>query len=131
MRRICPELMEILYQRTMLPANVPTEFWPAGAQIESQREALYTEIWRATSGNVHIPYTRYMSNYDECLRLDPMWLDVTDDLLMTDSAHLWEIGIDRATVRNMVVEHREAKRNHRQRLVQLMGLEIFLREFFG
>lgn len=131
MTRLCPDLMGITYQRTMLPASAPIESWKEGAAIEERRESLYTEVWRATNGRVHLPYNRYMSNYDEWLRIHPMWQAATDDLLCSPKSLLWELGIDANYVRELVERHRSAAENHRQRLVQLMGLELLLREFFA
>ena len=36
-----------------------------------------------------------------------------------------------AAIRQMVDEHRTGRHSHRQRLLQLLTLELFLREFFG
>jgi hypothetical protein len=120
---------EIPYQRTMLPPAAPLEFWEAGAQLEAQREQLYREIWQKTNGRSFIPYQRYYTNYDEWLRRDPNWISTTDDLLLSPNSLICERFVNRDFIVRLVGEHRSAKRNHHQRIIQLMTLEVFLRQF--
>jgi asparagine synthase (glutamine-hydrolysing) len=129
--RLLPDLADIPYQRTLLPTSSPLEFWEEGSRIESLREALYRNISCATGGDVHIPYKRYSTNYDEWLRLDKDWARFTDELLLSPSARFSDAGIDGETVREMVLDHRAGKGNYRQGILQLMTLELFLREFFS
>jgi hypothetical protein len=121
---------EIPYQRTMLPPSVPLEFWEAGARLEEQRERLYREIWHKTNGRIFIPYQRYYTNYDEWLRRDPNWISVTDDLLLSPKSLSCERVLNRDFIAQLIGEHRTGKRNHHQRIIQLMTLELFLRQFF-
>jgi asparagine synthetase B (glutamine-hydrolysing) len=120
---------EIPYQRTMLPPAAPLEFWEAGAQLEAQREQLYREIWQKTNGRSFIPYQRYYTNYDEWLRRDPNWISTTDDLLLSPNSLICERFVNRDFIVRLIGEHRSAKRNHHQRIIQLMTLEVFLRQF--
>lgn len=131
MQRLCPELMEIPYQRTLLPPAVPVEFWGESTRLEERREALYFDIWRATQGQVHLPYKRHGTNYDEWLRADEGWKAWTDKLLMSDDCRLLAFGLNPSPVHQMVEEHRTGQREHRQCLLQLLTLESFLREYFA
>ena len=128
MERLCPDLMDIPYQRTLLPPSVPFEFWEEGSRLEAQREALYENIWRTTGQ--HIPYMRYATNYNEWFRMDSGWIKWTDDLLLGTGCRLIELGLNHKIVRKILEEHRNGSRNHRQGLLQLLSLELFLREFF-
>ena len=130
MQRLCPELMDIPYQRTLLPPAVPVEFWGESTRLEERREALYHDIWRATRGEVHLSYKRHGTNYDEWLRADEGWKALTDKLLMSDDCRLLAFGLNPKPIRRIVEEHRTGQREHRQSLLQLLTLELFLREYF-
>jgi hypothetical protein len=114
----------------MLPPAAPLELWSAGAELESKREQLYRDVWHTTSGRVYVPYRRYFTNYDEWLRLNPLWRRMTDDLLLRSDSRVTEY-VSRSRVTQLVEEHRSAARTHYARILQLMTLELFLREFFA
>jgi hypothetical protein len=124
---LAPEVMGISYQRTGLPPSVPVEFWDEAARLESKKEQLYRDIWRATNGKVFLPYKRFYSNFDEWLRLDPSWIALTDTLLADSNARIYEALVNKAAVDNMVERHRSGVVSHYPQLIQLMGLEAFLR----
>ncbi|MDP7024899.1 MAG: asparagine synthase-related protein [Kiritimatiellia bacterium] len=129
---LAPDLARIPYQRTMLPATVPVKYWAKSAAIEAQREKLYLDIWRETGGQVHVPYRRYYTNFDEWLRMDPTWLAMTDDLLGNKASQIYERGlIQPEFVATCISEHRAATRSWRQPLICLMSLELYLRAFFA
>ncbi len=129
LERLSPELAAITYQRTMLPATAPLEFWSRSVEIEGRRESLYLDVWRATDGRVRIPYRRYYTNFDEWLRMDPAWRDLTDSLLLARDARIYQLGLVRpGPVARLVEEHRRGVRSWRQPLVCLMSLELYLRE---
>ena len=128
MQGLCPDLLDIPYQRTLLPPSVPFEFWEESSRLEAQREALYENIWRATGQ--HIPYMRYATNYNEWFRMDARWIKWTDDLLLGTDSRLITLGLNHKTVRQIVEENRSGRRSHRRGLLQLLTLELFLREFF-
>jgi asparagine synthase (glutamine-hydrolysing) len=131
LKSLSTPLSEITYQRTMLPANTPRHFWHESEEIERQREQLYLKIWRETNGKVNIPYRRYYTNYDEWLRMDPSWIKMTDFLLLSHDARLYQLQIlNPKVVAEMIDQHRRAERSHRQRLIILMSLELFLRRHF-
>lgn len=128
LERLSPELAAIPYQRTMLPASAPLEFWKRSADLEAAREQLYIDIWRETRGEVFIPYRRYYTNFDEWLRIDPAWLRLTDDLLQSEQSRIYAMDLVRAPyVKELVAEHRSATRSRRQQLISLMSLELYLR----
>ena len=131
LQRLEPCLMEIPYQRTMLPPAAPLEFWQLGAQLEQQREELYRDIWRATQGDVSIPYRRFFTNYDEWLRCDPGWIAMTDDLLLSSNSLSCERFLNRQMAANLIGDHRSGKSANHQKIVQLITLELFLRQFFN
>jgi hypothetical protein len=131
MQRLCPELMDIPYQRTLLPPAVPGEFWGEAARLEERREALYNDIWRATEGQLQLSYNRHPTNYDGWLRSDEGWKAFTDKLLMSDDCRLLAFGLNAKPIHRIVEEHQTGQRNHRQCLLQLLTLELFLREYFG
>ena len=125
-----PTMMQIPYQRTLLPPETPLRFWAQGEKSEQQREKLYRDIWLATGGRVFIPYRRYFTNYDEWLRCDPLWMKLTDDLLLDQQSLLCTRFVDRRFVTSLVDEHRSGSAAMHQKIIQLMNLELFLREFF-
>lgn len=131
LKKLSPKLAQVPYQRTLLPANAPPEFWGRAMEIEAQREQLYTDIWRETKGQVYIPYRRYYSNFDEWLRLDPAWQRFTDEMLLNPNAAIYQLNLIQPDyVAELVAQHRRAQRNTRQRLVVLMSLELYLRVYF-
>jgi asparagine synthase (glutamine-hydrolysing) len=125
-----PRMMQIPYQRTMLPPAVPFEFWAAGARLEEQREQLYRDIWRETNGELFIPYRRFFSNYDEWLRRDPNWIAMTDDLLLSPRSLSCDRFLNRQIVAGIIEDHRSGRAANHQKIIQLMTLEMFLRQFF-
>jgi hypothetical protein len=130
--RLSKSLAEIPYQRTLLPATAPREFWQRSAEIERQREQLYLDIWRETKGKVFIPYRRYYTNFDEWLRSVPSWIRMTDDLLGQRDALIYQFGLAQPDfVANLIEQHRAAQRSWRQHLIVLMSLELYLRAYFG
>ena len=124
-------MMEIPYQRTMLPPAAPLEFWQAGIQLEEKREKLYRDVWRATNGRVSVPYNRYSTNYDEWLRCNPEWIAMTEDLLLSPNSLSCDRFLNRQTVANLIEDHRTGKAANHQKIIQLMTLELFLRHFFN
>ncbi len=130
--RLSQALANIPYQRTMLPVTAPRSFWDVSAAIERQREQLYTDIWRETKGRVFIPYRRYYTNYDEWLRVDPDWIQLTDELLRNPDAAIYQIDlIQPQYVVELIDQHRAALKSNRQRLILLMSLELYLQEYFA
>jgi len=115
----------------MLPATAPLECWQAGAQLEQQREQLYRDIWRATNGAVFLPYQRFFSNYDEWLRCNPEWVAITDDLLLSPKSLSCERFLNREAVAALIEDHRSGKAANHQKIIQLMTLELLLRQFFN
>jgi asparagine synthase (glutamine-hydrolysing) len=123
--------MEIPYQATMLPPSVPLDLWKKAAALENEREKLLREVYRSTHGRVHIPYTRYYTNFDEWLRMDPHWMAYSEDLLVGPKSILSSQYLNRDIVRTMLEQHRSAGQPAHGKLIQLMTLELFLREFFA
>ncbi|MEO1369499.1 MAG: hypothetical protein AAFX50_20155, partial [Acidobacteriota bacterium] len=130
LRRLTPDLMAVPYQRTLLPASAPVSLWPRAARLEAERERLYFETWRETGGEVHVPYLRYFSNYDEWLRLDPSWDRFFDGLFCDGEAALEAHGFQIDVIRSLLHEHRTGVANRRQPLLQLATLEVLLRQHF-
>ena len=132
LRRLSETLAAIPYQRTMLPATAPREFWPQSINLERQREQLYLDIWRETQGKVFIPYRRYYTNFDEWLRMNPAWIRLTDDLLQNEQAMLYQLGLVRPEyVTECIRQHRTGQKSRRQQIICLMSLELYLREYFA
>jgi asparagine synthase (glutamine-hydrolysing) len=123
--------MEIPYQGTMLPPSVPINLWKKAAALENEREKLLREAYRSTHGKVRIPYTRYYTNFDEWLRMDPHWTTYSEDLLVGPKSILSAQYVNREIVRTMLEQHRSGEQPAYGKLIQLMTLELFLREFFA
>lgn len=130
LRKAYPSVCDIPYQRTLLPVDAPSAFWPISAGIENRRETLYREIWHATQGRVFVPFLRYATNYDEWMRTNPAWITFMNSLLLTPDSRLGDVGLDMNFVAKLVSQHRTGEADHRQRLLQLMTVELSLRQFF-
>ncbi len=130
LRKLDKRMMEIPYQRTLLPPSAPLEFWSRAAQLEEQKEGLLRDVYHATNGEVFVPYTRFSTNYDEWLRRDASWIKLTDDLLLSDESLACERYINRQAVAEIVSNHRSGKAANHKKILQLMTLELLLREFF-
>jgi asparagine synthetase B (glutamine-hydrolysing) len=126
--RLAPELSDIPYQRTMLPASVPVEYWSQAAKLEDQREALLREIFINTG--IRIPYTRYYSNFDEWLTSNKLWQNFTDELLSSDRTLLTQDVVKASAVKALLAEHKTGPCAQRAKLIYLLSLELYLREYF-
>ncbi|HEV8722672.1 MAG TPA: asparagine synthase-related protein [Candidatus Binatia bacterium] len=127
---LAPELMDVPYQRTLLPPSAPLRFWSAGAQIEAEKEKLLRAVWHASNGKIFIPYRRYCTNYDEWMRTDPNWIALVNDLLLSDDSRSCAMFLNQDWIRTLVADHRSGKTTHHHRILNLMTLELFLRQFF-
>ncbi len=123
--------MDIPYQATMLPPSAPIDLWKRGAALENEREKLLREVYRFTDGKVYVPYRRYYTNFDEWLRMDPQWVAYSEELLVGSNSILSARYVDREAVRTMLEHHRSGEQPAHGKLIQLMTLELFLREFFA
>lgn len=131
MAKICPELMDIPYQRTGLPPSAPLRFWPEAAAIENSREKLLERIFADTGGKVYLPYKRYYSNFDEWLRVDPCWLNRCNMLSVKESRLIDVLGLSPKVVNDFVEAHRSGKMNYRQALIQLLTLDCLVNTLFA
>jgi asparagine synthetase B (glutamine-hydrolysing) len=129
LNRMTPELAALPYQRTMLPANVPTEYWNRGSKLEQEKEMLFREISLMTGRR--IPYTRYYSNFDEWLTFDPDWMRFTDDLLSSKQTVLTQDILKPVAVANLINTHRQQPSSQMSKIIHLMSLELYLREYFS
>lgn len=128
LNQLTPDLAAFPYQRTMLPANVPVEFWKPSAALEQQREALLREIFVQTG--IRIPYKRYYSNFDEWLASDPDWGLFTRDLLESQDTLITQELVKKDAVSQLFERHRTQTSQYRK-IVSLLSLELYLREFFS
>jgi asparagine synthase (glutamine-hydrolysing) len=128
LNELSPELAAIPYQRTMLPANIPVEYWERGTELENQREALLREIYTKTG--IRVPYRRYYSNFDEWLASDLGWLRFARDLLDSKETLLTQ-ELVRPDVVGRFLEAYSGKSSQRLKLIYLMSLELYLREYFN
>ena len=122
------ELAAIPYQRTMLPANIPVEYWERGTELENQREALLREIYTQTG--IRVPYRRYYSNFDEWLASDLDWLRFVRELLYSKDTLLTQELVRPAIICRFLEEYK-GKSSQRLKLLYLMSLELYLREYFN
>lgn len=127
MKWVSPNTLDIPYQRTNLPAIVPPMYWAEAAKVEEQRESLYDRINQQTGLNIRYP--RYSTNYGDWLKFDIGWKNFVDQVLFSKSSMIYDkCRIDREVVRTLVDEHRNGTRDHRQRLLQILSLELSLEE---
>lgn len=126
--RVAPELAALTYQRTMLPASSPVEFWARGAKLEDDREKLLRDLRVAGSGRV--PYVRHYTNFDEWLADDLGWRTLTQELLLSTDTMLTSELLVPDGLKRLVEEHRSS-RPRRAELVLLMSLELYLRSYFA
>jgi asparagine synthase (glutamine-hydrolysing) len=127
LNRLSPELAAIPYQRTMIPANVPVEFWPRAADLENRREELLRDVYIATGQC--LPYRRFYSNFDEWLSSDAGWQHFIHQLLCSSDTLITQDILKPAAVTELIREHRS--RSNRAKLINLMSLELYLREYFN
>jgi len=124
-----PELMSVPYQRTMLPPSVPVEFWKKAFELEELKEDLYRAIYAKTG--VQISYKRYYSNFGEWLATAPSWLSLINELLMSPRTMLTQEIMERDAILRFVEEHKSGQKSHRAKLVYLLTIELYLREYFS
>ena len=130
LQKLDPEMMEIPYQRTLLPPSAPVAYWKEAARLESEKEQLLRRIYAETGGAVYIPYNRYYSNFDEWLRVNSSWRLMCDELLLSKECRLTDRFLSRNWVHQIVKEQRSAVRAHYSVIVQLLTAELVLRELF-
>jgi hypothetical protein len=127
--RLAPDLATIPYQRTMLPACVPVEYWSRASELEDRREAFFREIFVNTG--IRIPYTRYYSNFDEWLSSHNEWRHFATEMLDSKQTLLTqELGKPTA-VRHLLEEHNRGLGSQRAKLIYLLSLELYLRMYFA
>jgi hypothetical protein len=127
--RLAPDLATIPYQRTMLPACVPVEYWSRASEIEDRREALLREIFVNTG--IRIPYTRYYSNFDEWLSSHNEWRRFATELLDSRQTLLTQELVKPTVVRLLLEEHKNGLSSQRAKLIYLLSLELYLRVYFA
>lgn len=127
--RISPELHELTYQRTMLPGDVDPEFWDEGTAIELRREKLYRRIYQGTGRMVE--YKRYYSNFAQWLLSDSGWRRFVDRMFVSGDALLFEEIADRRYVRELIERDRRSEASEFPKIVHLISLELYLREYFS
>ena len=125
---LSPELSEIPYQRTLLPADVPVEFWRRARDLEERKEELLREIFVRTGKR--IPYTRYYSNFDEWLLSDREWMGFVGEMLDSKRTVITEAFVKKDALKRLLEENRRGPRSHRAKIIYLLSLELYLREYF-
>lgn len=129
LRRLNTSLMRIPYSRTMLPADIPVEYWAQGMRLEAEKEAFYRQIFIET-GHL-IPLTRYYSNFDEWILCDPDWDALIQQLLLSKESYLTQTLVKTSAVENLVLTHRTGHKSHHSQIIYLLSLEMYLRTYFG
>lgn len=127
--RLDPALLELTYQRTMLPGDVDTRYWAEGARVEQARETLYRRIYQETGRLVE--YKRYYSNFAQWLLSDEGWRGFVDRTFLSGDALLFEEIADRQYVRELIERDRRSEKSEFKKIVHLISLELYLREYFA
>jgi hypothetical protein len=113
----------------MLPASAPVDMWKRGSDLEADKERLHRELYLRTG--LYRPYLRYYSNFDEWLLSDGGWIDTVDELLLASNSAMAGHAVRAEAVQRLLAEHRSGERNHRQKIVYLMSLEMYFRRYFS
>lgn len=122
-----PQLFSINYQRTGIPGTVPVKFWKQSQDIQSAIEELYRRIAFDSKGAIYIPYNKYYTNFDEWLRLDPLWIKFTNELLLSDDTIITDKFVNRNFLKKLIIEHQNHIKSHMKIILILMSAEIYLR----
>jgi asparagine synthase (glutamine-hydrolysing) len=127
LEKLSPETAYIPYQRTNLPAIVPTQYWDEAIRIETERERLYDRINCETK--LGIKYPRYSTNYGDWLRFDGEWRSFVSEILLPSNSKFYDLShLDKTTVSTMVEEHQKGICDHRQRLLQIISLALAIEQ---
>jgi asparagine synthetase B (glutamine-hydrolysing) len=129
LERLDPTLMDLPYQGTMLPVNVPVSLWKQAAAIEAQKEKLYRQIYHDTDAQVFVPYERYYTNFDEWQRMDPDWTRVLDDYLLGDESRLTAKYVRRDWIQKLIEQQRSGANANFAHINVLLSVETMLRKF--
>ncbi|MFA9395563.1 MAG: asparagine synthase-related protein [Halodesulfovibrio sp.] len=121
----------IPYQSTMLPVQAPIEFWAKSAELEAKREGLLRELYYKTNGNVFVGCDRYYSNFDEWLRVESSWVELTNQMLLSNDSILAQQYISHDWLKKVIDQHRSGEQSHYGVLIQLLTVEMTLRWFHG
>jgi asparagine synthase (glutamine-hydrolysing) len=124
-----PTLMNIPYQRTLLPVAAPIQYWDEAARLEAQKEDLYRRIFYESKGEVYIPYNRYYTNFDEWQRVEACWIDTIDYYLSSEDSVLKGRYLNPAWLKSIIYEQRLGSKRNFQIINVLLTVEIMLRRF--
>lgn len=114
-----PEYCEINYNNTGLPVSAPLNLWKKGTALESQREALFSEIQKS---NIYYPH--FYSDFDGYSRYDKQWKSLFNKYLLSPSAYILK-WFKLEEIINLYNDHITLKKNNRKKLVYLLSLELF------
>lgn len=124
-----PEYSKIIYNNTNLPITAPIEYWKEGSEIEYNREKLYEKIMCATGNSRGEYYKHYYSDFNGYSRYNKLWRQYFDKYLLTDDAYIVKHYFDLDVIKQYYKEHIDSIKNHRQKLVYLLSLEMFFKVF--
>jgi asparagine synthase (glutamine-hydrolysing) len=120
--RLSPELANITYNKTMIPASAPLVLWYGGKVYRHAKERLKQLAWRASRGRVYIPDRGDYMDQDGYLRASDSWKCYFRTLLLSNDSRLKEY-LNQNYISYLIGEHEKG------RIMRPLTLEIFLRQF--
>ena len=126
---VCPELSRIEYQKTMVPACVPSDHWRPFVELEQQKEQAHYGLWKQSSGSVYVPYKHYPQNFVEWFRVHPAWHDFLRRTLIGRDSILVDRYFEKRALETLIDDHVEGRKNRFKQLNLLLTLELFFQIF--
>ena len=127
--RMSPELSRIEYQKTMVPACVPSDHWRPFVELEQQKELAHYALWKHSGGTVYVPYKHYPQNFVEWFCVHADWQEFLRGTLLGAESVLIERYFEKRALQALIDDHVEGRRNWFRQLTLLVSLELFLQLF--
>ncbi len=127
LHRMNPGLMDIPYQRHLLPLSAPPEARRAAAERLRREEVFAQELWR--DHRVLLPFNHYFTNFAQWYRACPNTVVFIHELLGTPDCRIAGRLFRPEWIRAVLQEHGDGTRDHRTLISYLAGAELFLRRF--
>ena len=123
------ELSRIDYQKTMMPACLPSDQWRPFVDLEQQRERAHYELWKQTDGEAYVPYNHYPQNFVEWYRVHSEWRTFLRDTLLGSESVLIDRFFERSAMERLIAGHLDGSSNRFRQLNLLVSLELFFQLF--
>lgn len=128
LKKLAPELVKILYNKTMLRADAPLILWRVASLYLSVKERFKKLMWEISGGKLYLPNKRDYAPVGEWLRVNPNWRKFARDTLLSDNACIKDY-CRQEFIKTLIEEHESGKADYFMKINYLITFELFLQMF--